>query len=68
MASTKTLGNIPDAAILSDLQQMDLDIDVTGYSTVLTIPTVTWSSEPTISDKNKVASYFQQNNQLRQWT
>lgn len=68
MAVTKTLGSVADAAILSDLQSLDLDTDVTSYATVAGIPTVTWASEPSAKDKNNVAAYFQQNNQLRQWT
>lgn len=68
MSATKTLGSINDAAILADLQELDIDTVITGYATVLGIPTVTWATEPSTKDKNNVAAYFQQNNQLRQWT
>lgn len=68
MSTTQTLGPVPDAAILSDLQGLGTSVAITDYHTILGVPTVTWASAPTASDQNDVTAYFQQNNQLRQWT
>lgn len=68
MAVIKTLGTVSDAQILADLQELGTTTAITDYATVAGIPTLTWASAPSTKDLNDAASYFQQNNQLRNWT
>lgn len=70
MAVTRTLADISDAAILTDLQALGTSVAITGFASALITgaPQVTWASSPTANDENMVTAYFQGNNQLRSWS
>lgn len=66
--ATMTLVSASDEEILADLQRVKgVKVNVVGYKTTPEGPAVTWDNDPSEEDCNRVASYFQQNSQLRNW-